>query len=300
MSELFSVYRITPAMRVVNRSPAQPKGILTKGWYEHPELGLCLFKSAISQRIPIPNVRNDWTEKVVYEISQLLGLPAARYELAIADDNEEIPGSVSINCLPLGAESIAGGDLLVSSIPNYQANYPFSYSVENALKSLELNDVGCPQSWTKIEGIERACDLFVGYLMLDALCSGVDRHSDNWEVMVIDGRLDLVPSFDHGMSLGGNLSESARKSIVSSNFDSDLLRSAFWENERRIEPIRAFEIAGRLYPQSEEIWLQQLQAIDLESIRGILDRIPITIITPNLTKFALTLFTFNYYKLLSQ
>jgi hypothetical protein len=99
MSDLFPIYQLTEEMKIVTDRPKQLKGVLNKSWYEHPELGLCLFKAATSPRMPIPNVRNDWSEKVVYEISKLLDLPAARYEFALAWNEERqsfIEGSLSI------------------------------------------------------------------------------------------------------------------------------------------------------------------------------------------------------------
>jgi hypothetical protein len=176
MSDPFPIYQVTEVMKVAEDYSIQLKGVLNKSWYEHPELGLCLFKAATSPRVPIPNVRNDWVEKVVYEISKLLDLPTARYEFALAWNEERqsfVPGSLSVNCLPQGAESIAGEDLLANTLPNYKAGYPFSYSVENVLKALAQNEVGCPQNWVGIAGIDRATDLFVGYLALDAVCGGV-------------------------------------------------------------------------------------------------------------------------------
>mgnify|MGYP003551725447 FL=1 len=273
---------------------------MTKSWYEHPELGLCLFKAATSARVPIPNVRNDWVEKVVYEISKLLDLPTARYEFALAWNEERqsfVPGSLSVNCLPPGAESIAGGDLLANTLPNYEAGYPLSYSVENVLKALAQNEVGCPQNWVGIAGIDRATDLFVGYLALDAVCGGVDRHPNNWEVMVVDGRLDLVPSFDHGSSLGGNLSESTRATIAASGFAPNLMKSAFWNNTERVDPIQAFEIAVRLYPQI--VWQQRLKAITPTQINDIFARIPEGRITPAAAKFAIDLLESNRQTLAS-
>jgi hypothetical protein len=296
MSDLFPIYQLTEEMKVVTDRPKQLKGVLNKSWYEHPELGLCLFKAATSPRMPIPNVRNDWSEKVVYEISKLLDLPAARYEFALAWNEERqsfIEGSLSINCLPSGFESIAGGDFLTSSIRDYETGYPSSYSVENVLTSLAQNEVGCPQNWAGITGIARATDLFVGYLILDAVCTGVDRHPNNWEVMLGDGRLDLVPSFDHGSSLGGNLSESTRVTIAASDFDPNLMKSAFWNNAGRVNPIQAFEIAANLYPDAAQIWLGRLIQIDLDRIEAIFDRIPVERIRPLAAKFAQDLLESN-------
>jgi hypothetical protein len=302
MSNLFLIYQLTEEMRVVDRPPEQRKGVLNKNWYEHPELGLCLFKAATSPRMPIPNVRNDWSEKVVYEISKLLDLPAARYEFALAWNEERqsfIEGSLSIYCLPSGFESIAGGDFLTSSIRDYETGYPSSYSVENVLTSLVQNEVGCPQNWAGIPGIARATDLFVGYLALDAVCTGVDRHPNNWEVMLGDGRLDLVPSFDHGSSLGGNLSKSTRSTIAASDFDPNLMKSAFWNNAGRVNPIQAFEIAANLYPDAAQIWRGRLLQIDLERIEAIFDRIPVERISPLAAKFAQDLLGANRNRILS-
>ena len=300
MSNLFPTYQLTETMRVVELLPIQLKGVLSKSWYEHPELGLCLFKAATSLRVPIPNVRNDWVEKVVYEISKLLDLPTARYEFALAWNEERqsfVPGSLSVNCLPPGAESIAGGDLLANTLTDYEAGYPLSYSVENVLKALAQNEVGCPQNWEGIAGIDRATDLFVGYLALDAVCGGVDRHPNNWEVMIVDGRLDLVPSFDHGSSLGGNLSESTRVTIAKSGFVPNLMKSAFWNNTERIDPIQAFEIAVRLYPQI--VWQQRLKAITPTQIQDIFARIPEGRITAAAAKFAIDLLESNRQTLAS-
>jgi hypothetical protein len=297
MSNLFPIYQLTKQMRLVEQIPIQLKGVLNKGWYEHPELGLCLFKEATSPRVPIPNVRNDWVEKVVYEISKLLDLPAARYEFALAWSEERqsfIPGSLSVNFLPLGAESMAGGDLLANTLPNYEAGYPLSYSVENVLKALAQNEVGCPQNFL---GIDRATDLFVGYLTLDALCSGVDRHPNNWEVMLVNRRLDLVPSFDHGSSLGGNLSEATRAMITASGFAPNLMKSAFWNNTERIDPVQAFEIAVKLYPQI--VWQQRLATVTPTQIHAIFDRIPEGRITPTSAKFARMLIWHNQERILS-
>ena len=217
--------------------------------------------------------------------------------------NEErqsfIEGSLSIYCLPSGFESIAGGDFLTSSIRDYETGYPSSYSVENVLTSLVQNEVGCPQNWAGIPGIDRATDLFVSYLALDAVCTGVDRHPNNWEVMLGDGRLDLVPSFDHGSSLGGNLSESTRATIAASDFDPNLMKSAFWNNAGRVNPIQAFKIAVNLYSDAAQIWRGRLLQIDLDRIEGVFDRVPDERITATAAKFAQDLLEANRNRILS-
>jgi hypothetical protein len=115
--------------------------------------------------------------------------------------------------------------------------------------------------------------------------------------MVIDGRLDLVPSFDHGSSLGGNFSQSMRTMIATSGFAPNLMKSAFWNNTERIDPIQAFEIAVKLYPQI--VWQQRLKAITATQIKDIFDRIPEGRITPAAAKFAIDLLESNRQALAS-
>jgi hypothetical protein len=302
MSDPFPIYQLTEQMKLDEQPPVQRKGFLPKKWYQHPALGVCLFKAAISPRMPIPNVRNDWSEKVVYEISKLLDLPAARYEFALAwDDTRQsfVEGSLSVNYLPTNAESIAGENFLVDVLPDYQADYPASYGVENVLRTLTEQEISCPQNWVGLSGIESAADLFVGYLALDALCSGADRHSSNWELMQVEGRLELSPSFDHGASLGANLSEQTKLQIVENNFMPNSIKSAFWNRSGKINSLEAFNIASNINPQSALTWQQQLAKITPQQIQDIIDCIPEGRITPTSAKFARMLIWHNQERILS-
>ncbi|MBD2530615.1 hypothetical protein H6G97_13955 [Nostoc flagelliforme FACHB-838] len=51
-------------------------GTKEKFWFHHQDLGLCLYKKAR------PNTGEDWSEKIASELSDLLELPHADYELA--------------------------------------------------------------------------------------------------------------------------------------------------------------------------------------------------------------------------
>ena len=55
-------------------------------------------------------------------------------------------------------------------------------------------------------------DMFVGYLMLDALIGNTDRHHENWGIMTGRGRPQvLAPTYDHASSLGRELSDQKRQ-----------------------------------------------------------------------------------------
>ena len=49
-----------------------------------------------------------------------------------------------------------------------------------SLNAIESSQVQLPPDWTVLEGIENARDLFIGYILLDALIGNGDRHHENW------------------------------------------------------------------------------------------------------------------------
>ena len=62
-----------------------------------------------------------------------------------------------------------------------------------------------------------AFEVFSGYLVLDALVANQDRHEENWAVvrpLPDEGRLTLAGSYDHGSSLGFNLTDSRRQILL--------------------------------------------------------------------------------------
>jgi serine/threonine protein kinase HipA of HipAB toxin-antitoxin module len=52
--------------------------------------------------------------------------------------------------------------------------------------------------------VDGADDVFLGYLMLDAWIANLDRHHENWGlVLTKDITGHLAPSYDHASSLAG-------------------------------------------------------------------------------------------------
>ena len=108
MDEKYQIYSIDPELITGEQVE---DGMLRKDWYLHPALGKCLFKEAAPTQAIISDARTDWTEKVVNEIANLLGLPVARYELATGYFGRAIKlveGVVSINCIPKNAQVLTG------------------------------------------------------------------------------------------------------------------------------------------------------------------------------------------------
>lgn len=102
--------------------------------------------------------------------------------------------------LGAGDELSHGNELLAGAFADYDVNTSRKnplYTVENIRKALENAEPSEPDRW------DSAFDQLAGYLVLDALVAGRDRHHENWAVMVsMDGGRRLAPSFDHGNALG--------------------------------------------------------------------------------------------------
>lgn len=75
-----------------------------KFWFEHEEVGLCLYKQVRH------NLGEDWAEKVAAELCELLGLPHADYELAKTWEGNR--GVVSRYFLPEGGTLVHGNEIL--------------------------------------------------------------------------------------------------------------------------------------------------------------------------------------------
>jgi hypothetical protein len=299
MSEKYRIYRLDLNQRIPNKR--SPDGVLRKDWYSHSELGECLLKEARSPEWDIAdnrNTRTDWTEKVVYEIAKLINVPTARCELAVGyfDDSSELTeGIVSINCIPtINTGVLTGENILIKNISGYKSNDISQYTVENILYALELSEVNPPSNWENpITEIDSGAKLFIGYLMIDALTINRDRHYHNWGVMSVGNQIELIPSFDHGLSLGGTDKINLSVERYASRY-----KSPFQGNNQQLSTFSVFDRAAKLYPDAAIIWLEQLSIVTSAQINEIFDRIPEERITPAAARFAIDLLEFNRQELL--
>ena len=84
------------------------------------------------------------------------------------------------------------------------------YTIESVRDALA--GVGAPRD---IDPDLTAWDVFVGYLVLDAVVGNTDRHEDNWAVIAPAGQRSLAPSFDHASCLGFQLEDERRERHLS-------------------------------------------------------------------------------------
>jgi hypothetical protein len=298
MSQKYPIYHLKPE-QLIDRDVED--GMLRKNWYEHPELGECLFKEVCPTQSIITSARSDWSEKVVNEIGNLLNLPVARYEFATGyfdDSTELVEGVVSLNCIPEDADIFTGEEFLIAS-GNYDSDDPSQYTIENVLNALDAADVKPPSNWQQILEIDTGAKLFVGYMMLDCLVNNSDRHDHNWGIMSVGGRLELISSFDHGLSLGCTDEDEDKPDLSLADYVDRFSQSSFQQGYYKLPTFTIFDRAARIYPDAAKIWQQQLAQITTAQIDDIFDRIPESRITPIAAKFARQLLEYDRTKILS-
>jgi hypothetical protein len=297
MDEKYQIYQIDPGLILDEQVE---DGMLRKNWYLHPQLGKCLFKEAAPTQAIISDARTDWTEKVVNEIANLLGLPVARYELAtgyFGKSTKLVEGVISINCVPTNAQVFTGEEFL-TRILACNLDDPRQYTIENVLKSLDLADVKIPSNWQQpIAGIDTGAKLFVGYMMLDCLVNNSDRHDHNWEVMAVGERIELVSSFDHGLALGSTDEDEDKPTLSLADYVDRYSQSCFQSGYNKLPALTVFERCVRLYPDATRIWQKRLTQVTLAQIEEVFRHIPEGRITPIAAKFAIDLLNFNQQRI---
>lgn len=254
-------------------------GTKPKFWVRHPVLGQSLFKAAR------PGTGEDWAEKVGAEIANLLGLPHATYELAVA---ERARGTISPSFVGDGATLVHGNELLVRFNPTYVEFNPLDlragYTVDQVLEALQAASVQVDPRLQLPPSVDSAPALLTGYLLLDALIGNTDRHHENWAAIqpAEDVSPFLSPTFDHASSLGRNESERRmglrldtrdRMATVEA-YASKALSPFFDIGGRRLSPEEAFQVAARFHTPAAGHWLSQLEAITPSDFADILARIP--------------------------
>jgi hypothetical protein len=217
----------------------------------------------------------------------------------LVDDNQEIPGTVSIDLSQPGdAERFPIEELLQQSMGQY--DYAFDYQVDNVIQALADNNIGLPPNIPVPEGINDGADMFVGILMMDAAVGNSDRHDRNLDIVrQSNGQLYLSPAFDHGYSLGAAEDNDLRSWIDPQGYNKYHNSSSFSYQGEDISGVEAFKQAAQMRPQAAKIWLNELQTIDNQQVSEIFERIPKQILTPEAGNFAKDLLKYNREQLLS-
>lgn len=282
-------------------------GTKRKFWFREEERRL-LFKA--EER----DTGEDWAEKVACQLCAILGLPHVHYELAEEWDGERYiqPGVVCETCSPPPTSLILGNQLLMALDPDYPANEGRKYRVrEHTIDAVaDVMRELAPPSGTWMSGIppsvNTALDVFIGYVMLDAWIANQDRHHENWGALLED-RLRLAPTFDHGASLARNLLDTERKERLETSdrnrkvaYFAQRARSAFYTGNtpRSMGTVAVFFAFARLSRQAALSWIGQLATFDRDSLWQVLNEVPNKRMSNITKKFTVELLLENQRRLL--
>jgi len=292
----YEVIRLTQEQ--MSQAQEELMGTRVKFWFDHPQLGHCLFKYIR------PDTGEDWSEKIAFELCKLLDLPSAQYELAETANGDR--GVIGVKFLGRGETLVHGNEVLSGMNPNYPTSVKYKayqHTVGSVMEAIQENSVGFPPSWAVPHSFTDARDLFVGYLLLDAWIGNGDRHHENWGfVRPQDSQASiyLAPTYDHASCLGRELSDAQRQRKSVESYV-NRCKSAFYlnqEDRRSPKVLELFEYTVRQYQQAGLEWLSRLEQISEQQIDLILQAFPACRLSEAASNFAKEILLFNKKRLL--
>lgn len=221
-----------------------------------------------------------WAEKIAGEVANLLGLPAARVELA---DFMGKRGSASRSFVfkEQGWDLVHGDELLAGHVIGYDRDKVFRQS------SHSLNNIVTAPGkvFPDPELLKPQLTRMAGFLVLDALIGNTDRHHQNWGVLRrVTGELlvehEVAPTFDHASSLGRNEPEDNLLRRLKDNTVLNYARKGrggiFWSaaDPKGANPLDLVERAAVKWPVYFRPWLQKAGELDAASFLSIVNRVP--------------------------
>jgi hypothetical protein len=300
---MYPIKRVNPDLA----ENLEPLGTKRKYWYREGETRL-LFKA--EER----GTGEDWAEKICCELAALLGLPHVHYDLALEVGTNK-PGVVCASCVAPPVSLALGNQVLLAIDETYPASDGRKFKVKAHTVSAVADAVVLlqppPPPWMDHTppGIGTALDVFTGYIMLDAWVANQDRHHENWAILWQAHSLWLAPTFDHGAALARNLTDKERKERLTTNDRNRQIpafaaraRSAFFEDPAATRPMTtyaAWRAFARQAKPAAKIWKGRLAAIDPPTIRGIVDGIPPSRMSPVCREFTMALLEENQRRILA-
>lgn len=285
-------------------------GSKTKFWFDI-ESEEWLFKEARIIQHPTGNIvtGEDWAEKVAAEIALLIGVNAAKVELA---EYQGRRGSASLSFITSNTLHLEhGNEVLAGHLLGYDQSkerHQSEHTLHNIIHALLLM---FPQEQDSFYILTK----LASYLVLDALILNTDRHHENWGLFwraVIYSQVpsipslksyDVAPSFDHASSLGRELLDDKKEVFIKNETIKKYIDKGrggiYWRetDEHGLSPIFLVEQAAIKYPNYFKPALERLSQIPLERIQATLDDVPSERASDVSKKFAKLLLEKTYERL---
>jgi hypothetical protein len=234
-----------------------------------------------------------WVEKITCELAALMGIPTAIYELA------ELPGGIKAIISPnylLPGHYEQSGKMLLSRHFGQQ-KYP--YTIEAVLATIDANDISLPNGYTLPEPVTTAAELLAGYLIFDYWVDNIDRHYENWGIQIdlVSGRKELLPTYDHGLSLGFLLFDEECVGLSPANHVQNQSSAFFGDRGRSLSMNGMLAETVSIMPEVAKTWIERITGIERETVVDLFDRIPDGWVSDEKRLFAINLLEFNRQQL---
>lgn len=258
------------------------EGAIDKYWVDIPDLGRCLVKA---------DLRGAWVEKITVALAEEIGLPVAGCELVERADGLKMIASP--NFIRDGAIEQSGEELLVNELGK---NY--LYAPEAILLAVDRANIQLPSDFTPTSPINTATDLLTGYLIYDSWIGNIDRHAKNWGIQqFLDGRKELLPTYDHGLSLGSRMPED-KLPLDLKDFSGSCRSSIQGRVGGPMNMNALTECLLELKAESAQYWIERIATVKRSSIEQIFERMPEGWLTSERAQFSVDLLVASQQRLL--
>lgn len=248
------------------------------------------------------NTGEDWSEKIASEIAVLLDVRAATVELAKFMGKRGC-ASRSFVQTKKGFDLIHGSEVLAGRVLGYAKSkqwHQCDHSIKNITSAME-------ETFPPRQRIAQLRTL-AGFIVLDAIICNTDRHHDNWALLrgpSVGGKAvhEVAPSFDHASSLGRELKDERRTSILAKGLVERYALNGrggiYWqETDRKGEnPLSLAIKAAAEYPNHFRPWLVRVHELKLDDFDSIVARIPVEWMGLEAKRFCLELISVTVEKL---
>ena len=250
------------------------------------------------------NTGEDWSEKIASEIAHLLDIPAAQVELAAFMDQRGC-ASRSFVETKKGFDLFHGSEVMAGRVLGYQKSKQWHQSdhcIKNIITAVEVTFPVKQQRTHQLL-------ILAGFIVLDAIICNTDRHHDNWGLLrgpSEHGKVmhQVAPSFDHASSLGRELGDDKRNAILASKdgIAKYAMRGRggiYWdcEDAKSENPLSLTIKAAKMYPKYFQAWFERLRTLNLGDIAGIIERIPVELMSKTARAFSMQLMTYTIERL---
>lgn len=252
-------------------------GSKTKFWFQQ-DGRRWLFKEARD------NTGEGWAEKIAAEVAALMGISAATVELA---EYEGRHGCASLMFVESerGEVLYHGNEILAGQVLGYDPAKKFrqsDHTLENIRKAI------C-KLFPESEIHHGVLTALAGYLVLDAIIGNTDRHHENWGLLLCPAKesnalvsavLGVAPSFDHASSLGRELRDEKRLTILRSTGVGTYVRkgrgAVFFapEDAHGANPLRLVEFGANHFGEYFLPGLKSLRRFTIADLDAVVNRVP--------------------------